>query len=585
MKGCWVLWVGLVVFASCAMEPPPPPVVQQQTASPLAPSTSPTPTTAPRSPVQPTRTPTPLPTETPSLAKRTPVAPATQELSFCRRSFGTASNERFGARLDDIQVQTSEHLVQVTFVFAEVDGWLHGEAGCAWASAWPTTDLGAPQAPGAAFIGLYLDHWFHDDAFAASLALEPPDLAAAAPLQGIAFAAESYWSRGGVIGIGLSEPRPFDVQLGGDRLTVAIASGPDAAYPPSDDLLAQERGVFAVPQRPIFFLQDATVYRLVGEQARPIDAMPGVATALAVSPDGGLLAVCRAAADSDPLIAASGRRATLWSMQADGSDERLLADVGGCAEPAFDADAKRIAFAAPGEASSQIWTVSVAGEEPQPAVAQVDEWSRHSPHWLPDGRLLYRASGDQQAVLFLNDGGSEREISQRLLTGSVYAGIGRFVVDPQRELVAVEALREDNDGADLALLRLDGAQVAVEQRGFWQRPLAFSAAGLTYLTTECQAATVLLYELRQRTAQGRIETLASGSTADAFGATAASGGMLVYVRVSAPALDLQARAEDVLQPEATSTIWAMTHDGARRMKLHEATALITDVVLPAEVQH
>jgi hypothetical protein len=517
-----------------------------------------------------TRVPTPVPTPTPVLA--------TGDMSYCQRSFGPTSNARFSARLSDIRVQEAEQFFQITFAFTDTDGMLHGQARCAWAAAWPSADLGSSQAPGSAFIGLHLDQWAHDEAFEESIKFQPVDVAPGGPVQGIAFAADSLWSRGALIGIGLSGPRPFEVRLQESTLIVVIARGAAAAYPPSNDWLGQEQGDVAALDRPVFFLQNGDVYRLENGQAQPITSTVDRETALAVSLDGALLAVCRAPQDADPITAANEIRATLWVMRNDGADQRQLADVGGCADPTFDTSGSLIAFTTNVAAVRQVWTVAIIGDEVQPVTAGMDEWNRHAPYWLKDGRLLYRANNDSgQAILVLNDNGVEREISARLLTESPYHGVGRFVVDPVAELIAVEALYPDDAGADLVVLRLDGSQVAVEQRGFWQRPLAFTSDGLVYLTVECPATTVLRYSLRRRTAQGQVETLLSGSTADAIGAVVMLGEMLVYVRMDAPEVSPRGLVITPL-PDTPSSVWLLADSGSVRTNVYEAPELIDNLV-------
>jgi dipeptidyl aminopeptidase/acylaminoacyl peptidase len=179
------------------------------------------------------------------------------------------------------------------------------------------------------------------------------------------------------------------------------------------------------------------------------------------------------------------------------------------------------------------------------------------------------------SVLMLNQGGTERELSARLLTGSAYRGIGAFVVDPEAQRIAVQALHADDDGADLVVLQADGALVATEQRGFWQQPLGFSSDGLLYITTECPSATVQRYALRRRTERGTIETLLTGSTANTIGAALVQGDALVYARSAAA--QGSTPAANGAASQAASELWLLTDNGAARRLLHRAPASITRV--------
>ena len=88
-------------------------------------------------------------------------------------------------------------------------------------------------------------------------------------------------------------------------------------------------GRIALPEHQIFFLQNHDVWRLRDGRAEPVTTTSDLETALAVAPDGETVAVCRAPADTDPANLPYGVRSGLWIIQVDGSEERLLADVGG----------------------------------------------------------------------------------------------------------------------------------------------------------------------------------------------------------------------------------------------------------------
>jgi hypothetical protein len=602
MKCYWPLWACLLLLASCSLEPPPTGIAEQQIAGVPTPSSTPSATVLPRpSPTtiatttsQPTTRPTatPSPTTTPTATPRsiatTESAPTSTPLSspvalsYCRRTFGDADSTRFSTRIEKIEFEESAELFTVTIVFTDTNGPLHGYAECNWSDSWPRGDIGSQQAPGTAFIGLYLDNWAHDNAFEASLLTSTLSLESSNLVQGIAVSSNSLWSRGALLGIALPEPRPFDVRLEEERLMITIAQV--AAQQP-DDLLSQEQGMLEAPRQPIFFLQNGDLYRLESGQAQPITPTIDRETALAVSPDGTLLAICRAPQDADPFRARTDPRATLWIMRVDGDEQRQIADVGGCNDPSFDESGSLIAFTATNGSVSQIWTVPIADGSPQAVTSQIDEWSRHAPHWIGRDRLLYRATNENgQSILFLNSDGIEREVSAQMLTGSLYHGVGSFVVSHDASMIAVQALHDDGEGADLVVLRLDGSQIASERRGFLQQPLAFIGDELLYQTIECPSTTMHSYSLRRRMSQGRVETLLRGTTTQTISAMTVVPEGVLYIRTTMPQ-DTMSELANLSGDQTSSSIWLLSDDGSTRVQLYKTSENIEGIAVPpAHVQ-
>ncbi len=226
MKQCWPVasrlhyLLALLLLVGCSIDAPPPAApINRETALALTPS--PTSTTAPTSTLTPTMTataaptPTTEPTEEPTEA---PAATATAEplvdVSYCRRAFGPLTAARFSARIERVKTAQTEDFDQVTFVFGNLDGQLHGEATCMLAAGWPfDADYGAGAVPGDAVIAVTLDDWAHDDLFASSPLTETTEITTGGALEGISYAARSLESRGAVLGIGLSEPRPFRIRV------------------------------------------------------------------------------------------------------------------------------------------------------------------------------------------------------------------------------------------------------------------------------------------------------------------------------------------------------------------------------------
>jgi hypothetical protein len=586
----WAPALLLFVLLGCTLETPAPPEpVNLQTARALTPQptlTPPPPTSTPTAtPIPATATPTPA-TATPADATSTTTSgedsPDLVDVSYCRRQFGPVNGTRFRARLESVQTSQTDQFEQVTFVFTDTSGALHGDASCFSADAWPVdADIGASIAPGATVIAVDLFDWAHDDLFAASPLTETATISPSGVLEQVAFAADSLSSRGALLGVGLREPRPFRVRVEDSALIVEVAR--EAEFPPQDDPLGQAEGALPDPSAPLFFLHQGDVYRLANGQAQPVAQTPELEIGLAVSPDGQTLAVCRAPADAEPFALPYAVRATLWTIRADGSDPQQLADIGGCAEPAFASSGRTIAFTANTAASPpallQVWTVPVVGGEVTPVTRDLDEWSRAQPQWLADGRLVYRATNDSgQSIIFVRESdGAEQELTAALLTGSAYRSVGSFVVNGESGQIAVEAIRSADEGADLVVLRANGTQVAAEKRGFWQRPLAFAGDDLWYLTAECPSQVVLSYTLHRRTAQGTIEDVVSGMSAAEIGTATVQGQALLYIRSE----DVDSAAGASLRgprlpaaAEGDSSIWGIAFDGAARAEIFAADQAI-----------
>jgi hypothetical protein len=587
MAGLWV-----VLLAGCALDPP---TLPQPTATldatPVAAATprawataTPIPTITPTIARASTATPTSI--ATPARSSPTPfeaVPPSSSPLArtddgYCRRTFGAPSAARFSARLRDVQVRAANNSTDVVLQFDDVAGVLHGVAGCQWAGAWPqTNDLGAVVAPGPAFIALDLADWAHDEAFAASIVTDTlamqqaptPAVATLPPSDGggaggptIAMSANSLDSRGVLLGIGLGEPRAFAIRVENDQVIVSIANEDAAPFPPVNDPLGEAQGTSAAEQT-LFLVQDDALFRLNTSGAQPVSTTLTMVTGLAVNGTGTQLAVCANASDGSDHQA-------LWLLNADGENERILADIGGCAEPVFSVDGDTVAFVAPaanGTTRSTVWTVPVTSGELTPVHPTWDQWTRSAPRWLSGDRLLYHAADENGArVLLINENGGEREVSARLLTGTAYRGVGAFVIDSEQDLIVVQALHAADDGDDLAILRADGSVVATEQRGFRQQPLGFTDDGLLYLTIECPSDTVQLYALRRRTADGVIETLLRGNTAHTIDVAVVQNDALLYVR--APADESTTQGSD---------IWLLANGGATRSRVHRSQTRITHI--------
>ncbi|MDQ5852137.1 MAG: hypothetical protein M3380_08715 [Chloroflexota bacterium] len=550
----------------------------------------PTPT---RTPV-PTRTETPTPTTEPTLtpAATATVAPtptlnqALADLGYCRRSFGPTDAGRFSARLLAIEASRLDLVDRVTLTFSDTQGLLHGRANCLEGAQWATlTGMDGMDLPGENVLALDLDGWAHDEVWLQSPITQTQALTGTLPsgqvFDRVSFASDQFKSRGTTIGIGLRRPVPFRVRLEEQPTRIIVEVDRSARVEPQDDPLAQPEGRTDAPDRPIFFLQNYDVWRLAGGRAQPLTTTAELETALAIAPDGDTLAVCRASADAEPAALPYDVRASLWVLDADGNEQRLLADVGGCADLRFAPSGKTLAFtantAAAPPAILSVWTVPLVVGEPRPATPIADEWNRYGAEWLPDSRLIYHArNGSGFSVLFIRDeDGTEREVSARLLTGPTYRGVGQFVVGD--DLVAVEALRAGEEGADLAFLRFDGTEVgARERRGFWQRPLAFLPDGLLYLSTECPSNLVQQYTLRRRQPDGTVEDLVTGRSLAGLGEVTTSEDAVLLTRIDQPQPGLRG-AQALPSDESQASLWAMSGDASARRELYRAVVPILNI--------
>jgi dipeptidyl aminopeptidase/acylaminoacyl peptidase len=479
-----------------------------------------------------------------------------------------------------IEATRVDAIDRVTLTFSDTQGLLHGSAQCIDSARWAALAHTADEPRAGSVLALTLDEWAHDGAWAASPVTQTTTITDVASFSRVSFAADPLSSRGATIGISLPRALPFRVRLEDRPARIVVEVDPRDAPEAGDDPLGQPVGRIDPPAKPIFFLQNRDVWRFADGRTQPVTTTDELETSLAVSPDGETLAICRAPANSEPAALPYDVRASLWVMRADGSEERQLADVGGCADLQFAPSGKTISFTAntapAPPALLSVWTVPVVVGEPRPATPIGDEWSRWGAAWLPDSRLIYHArQGSGLSVLFIREvDGSEREVSSQVLTGPAYKGIGELVVGP--DMLAVEALRANEDGADLVLLRFDGSEVAVERRAFWQRPLAFLGDDLFYLATECPSEVAQAYTLLRRRPGNPVEELLRGRSFAGIGEVASVGDALLVNRIDQPVPGL--RGPRAVPPaETRSSLWAVARDGSARREIVDAPVPIMDI--------
>ncbi|GAC1354319.1 MAG: hypothetical protein NVSMB42_11890 [Herpetosiphon sp.] len=588
MKG-WIALLFLVILGSCTFQPAPQVYVTEATVAALTPETLPastaTVTETPSATASPSATTLPTASATPTSQRATAdtatstVLPQMADFGWCMQQWGPADSARFSARLQSLEVRRLSDRDQLTLIFRGLKGQLHGQAGCLRRVQWEHVTGKASLED--TMLMLSLPDWAHDDQATASPITATVPITVPSVMSGVTFVPVPAASRGFTIGIGLREAHPFHVQVasGPDRLVVEVRR--DGKITDAADPLGQVKDAPDLADTSLFFLQNFDVWRWYHGQAAPVLKTPELEYALAVSPDRETLALCRAPAGSNPSELPLNIRGSLWLLKADGSEARQVADVGGCSDPVFAPNGKTIAFtgnlATVPPARPSIWTVPVVVGEPTLAVPAGDEWTRMAPQWLADGRLVYRGEDQSgQSVLFLREAdGHERELSSSLLTGSEYRGVGTFQVNKEDNTLALEALRADKEGADLVLLHLDGTRAGADTRGFWQRPLVWTAEGLLYLTTECPSGIVQQYTLRLRHGT-TSDDLLHGTSAGAIGDAVIAATGVFYTRVAEPAEQFRGpRATSA--PNSSVSIWWIDASGQHRREVYRAPVPISDL--------
>ncbi|MCS6880325.1 MAG: hypothetical protein RMK84_05820 [Oscillochloridaceae bacterium] len=451
-----------------------------------SPTATPTPTLTPTSTATATPTVGPTATPTPTPLPPTPTPnPALIGFSFCNQRVGTLDG-RFSARLLAADASGTPAFEQIVLRFELAPGSapLGAEARCA-----PAGDLDATLAvnlDGAYALRVRLPGWLRDDAFRSSPVSSTLTFSGTRVLTGARLVPAADPDAGVELLIGLAEPLPFRLTLerNPSRLTLAVArTSPIVAA--SNQLRAPTQGGPPVLDGPAFILFDGDIWRVeaglrdagtgltpVAAGATNLTASPETETALAVSPDGKRVAFCRSVPGLDPADVDLPVPGALWIMNADGSNARLLAQVGvGCADPAFSPDGARVAFAVDetGVAPIQrtLYAVPLEGGRPQRLIEGNDEWSRFAPQWLEGGALVFAARAqDGRSTLFLrNPRGEISDVGARVMVNdngdAIYRALGRPLAAPDGSRFAVEALRTDGLGADLVVFDASGGILEV----------------------------------------------------------------------------------------------------------------------------
>ncbi len=434
-------------------------------------SATPTPTSGPSA----TPSNTPLPTATPLPPTPTP-NPALVGFSFCDQRTGNLSGV-FSAALTEVRSGGTPAYEQLELRLAlSPDSGPPGAVASCLSTAGPTNP---------ATVRVSLPGWVRDERFRNSVVSETLSLTGTRTISA-AQLVPAEDATGVDLLLTLTEPLPFRLSLERDPARLVIAVARNSPLVTASHQLAVSTGAGAPTlDPPLYTLFDGDVWRIEAGDGAELPGLkpaavevsnltnsPESETHLAVSPDGKQVAFCRAAPGLDPVDTSIPVPSTLWLMESAGQNPRQLAQVGvSCADPAFSLDGKTLAFSVDETGATPvqraIYTLSIADGKAERIGGGPDEWNRFGPQWLANGVLVFTASSqDGRSMLFLaRPDGSVEEIGAPLLIGvedgPSYQGFGRALAARNGTRFAVELLRGDAPGADLAILAADGMLIEV----------------------------------------------------------------------------------------------------------------------------
>jgi len=567
---------------------------------------APSPTTAP----SPSATATSSPTLTPLPSTATP-NPALAKFSLCSQTAGEADDGRFSAKLTGITTTLEPAFERVTIGLA-IPGESaapHANARCLSAAA----DMDSAQSGYRLLIDL--DGWLHDDLFKASTISPTTALSGTTILKSLTLRSDPNAAAGATLAFGLEQPLPFRLALekNPDRLILEV--GKTGAIAANNDMLSLPASGDAKPEAPLFYLQGGDVWSFAAGKATNLTTdtragQYGDVSALAASAATKQVVFCATAPGADVGDRVAPR--SMWIMDFDGKNAQALAlKDQSCADPAFAPDGKTIAFTVDETGANpprlSIWTIGADGSAEQRLTAADDEWSRFGAQWLDDKRLVYAAAAeDGRSTLFIRtDTGAEQDIGADLIKGEVYQSLGRPLAAPDGSAIAIEALRANDAGADLLLIRPDGTPVTIAvptptqtqssssgtsqppvqpvpigpfTNGYWNRPLAWGANGtLFYLNSDCSSEVAQSYTIHSHVLEtGADRVVAIGATLGGIGSFTVNGKGLAYVTLDRTPLG--ARGPLKLDPDSPSTLWFWDIGGSgARAKLTTAQSAISDL--------
>jgi hypothetical protein len=546
--------------ASRTPEPTSTEAVTPTETAPPEPSEAPTPTARPTDEAGPPATTRPSPTRRPTSSSAESTAEPEIVLSassYCGGSFGAGYGERFSAELTSMSIEREDAVERLTLRFDMAEGDLHALAHCLLPLA---SEVLTNTANLASVLRLELPNWEHDQRFSASVPVlvAPLQLKDTTIIQSAAVRSSSEDSAGLLLELGLSKPVPFRAGVTSDTLVLEVESAPQPPF--GDNPLLQEQGAPSLPDQPLYFIRGGDIWHKVWgakeRAAEPLLTSAELETNLALSPDGATLAFCRTTTPDTPELG------SLWISGSDGADPRQLADIGGCADPAFTPDGTRVVFVAPAGPTPplvfNLWSVALDGASPE-QLSPLDEWSRRAPFPLDSGQIVTRGDSELgHSVLLLERPGEDSSDLSVNLGG--YVGIGAVLPAPSGRSIAVEALRASG-GADLVLLDLSGhVQATIGRDGFWSRPLGWNEDGtLFYMRATCAIGLILPYQIRLYSG-ANDQVLAEGSMMGDIGVATASSSGVVLVQQPATSIELRGPAPS---PAGPASLWLIDRGGGR----------------------
>lgn len=579
---------------------------------------TPVPTSTPTPSPTVTKTPTITPTPSPAPPTATPLPPtptpnpALVGFSYCNQEAGKTDSGRFSARLNEVSTESFPAFERFELEFAlSPDSQSLSALGNCLSERDFLLVSGEPVSPGSYVLALHLPAWLHDDAFAESVVTRTYGFTNTTMINSIELRYEQNDDAGATFYLGLDEPVMYRLSLEDParlRVEVARSSSLNEASDMLNLPLGNNRSLNV--EDPLFFLLKGDIWRADATGVISLTETIQDETALALDPDGTALAFCRTRnAGETPGESALFVPGDLWLMRADGSRQRQVASIGfNCADPAFSPDGSLLALSV-GETSvnpshRSIWVVpaqtttpitstdSITRTTPTPTpampmaaqrVAGDDEWSRSAPQWIDDETLVYAARAtDGRSTLFLLriPEAIEEDIGAELVVGDRYRALGEPLVSPDGRVIAVEAVRADQSGADLVLLDANGAEQDVISADYWTRPLAWSSDGkLLYMTTVCPGTLVQDYKLSLRdTLTGSGDRLlASGIALGGFGDAAIVQGDIAYVTSERAQPGLHRAGNIAAQSPSRLWLWSLDVGSASRGIIYQGDRDITSL--------
>jgi Tol biopolymer transport system component len=549
----------------------------------------PTATSTPTSTATPTVGPTSTPTVTPLPPTPTP-DPILGDLSFCNQEAGRVASGRFSAQLNEVEAEGFPAFEQINFTFelAQDSAPLSAEVNIVSDRDFELL-TGEAAAPGPYVLLIELPGWLHDDAFNSSVLTQTRTLTTtnAARSVDLRFEPDSY--AGATLIVALEEPVPYSIEQEDSQLQLELARTSQLSEASNQLVVTAGSGRPQLAD-PLWFLLDGDIWQADATDVISITTSTQDETALAVSPDTESIAFCRTQeAGIDPDSGVFAVPGALWLMDADGTDQRQIANVGiNCDDPAFSPDGSMIAFSVNETgivpAQRSIWVVPTDEDDPLSITGSItdtsivtvgaaqriagdNEWSREAPKWIDNETLVYTANApDGRSTLLMQrfDEENERDIGAELLVEEEdYLALGEPLVSPDGRAIAVEAIRADEAGAHLLLLDANGVQQDVIRNGYWNRPLDWSSQGeLYYLSTDCASTLVQDYSLFVRGEDGGDQLLISGETLGAIGDTTALSNGLAYAVGARAQPGTRGRAN--IAEQTASDLWVWNFGSDRR---------------------